>query len=141
MSSIETFHRSPGWAEVVSRQLNEMLNRVADWDGRGGVPPTIETAMDAFDVVCRIQSGAFPLPWFALDPDGLIEVNWIKNGTRIEIEVDGSGEAEVFQRSPGFADVERRVSVAKGDFRFVAAALARLSLSSDGQELVGSISQ
>lgn len=141
MSNAEVFHRSPEWAEVVSRQLDEMLNRMVGWDGRGGVPPTAASAMDAFNVVCRIQSGAFPLPAFALDPDGLIEINWAKNGIRIEIEVDGSGEAEVFQRSPGFADIERRVSISTGDFRFVAAALARLSLSSEGQALVGSTSQ
>jgi hypothetical protein len=127
MSNTEVLQRSPAWAQIVSVQLDEILNRPVGWDGRNGVPPSTRTAMDAFDLLGRVQSGTCPLPEFALDPDGLIEMAWAGNGIRIEIEVDGSGEAEVFQRSPGFADIERRILIASGDFRFVAGALARLS--------------
>lgn len=87
----------------------------------------METATDAFNVVSAVQCGACPMPSFALDPSGLIEVSWSGDGIKIEIEVDGSGDAEVFQRCPGFAEVDRPVTIASGDFRFVAAALTRIS--------------
>ena len=116
----------PPWLDAICARVNELLARPDDWDGRGGHAPSTATAHDVVAVVGLVQAGTCPLPHLAMDPDGKVELSWSGSGIRVEIEVDGSGVADVFQRVPGFVDIERRVPLVGGDFRFVAAAIAKL---------------
>ena len=116
----------PPWLEAICQSLNELLTLADDWDGRGGRAASLETVQDALDVLNLVQCGAHPLPHLSMDPDGRVELAWRGVGIHIEIEVDGSGVAQVFLRAPGIADIERSIPVAGGDFRFAIAAMARL---------------
>ena len=120
----------PSWFGPVGDRLASLEEREPK-DGEDDdetTPPTPETIQDAFALVSQVQCATCALPSFEVGPDGNIEVSWTGNGILIEIEIDGSGLAVVYQRVPGFAEIERDVPLKGGDFRFVAAAIARLEM-------------
>lgn len=120
---------APQWAEELRHRLESVQELADGWAGGGTLAPSDAAVMEACHVANLVQCGTCPLPHVSAGESGEIELAWVGNGIRVEIEVRGTGTASVFVRAPGFADIERDVDLAHADLRFVAAAITRLDLA------------
>jgi hypothetical protein len=117
---------APQWTDELRHRL-EAIQQLADgWAGPSTVAPNDTAVSEACSIAYLVQCGTCPLPHISAGEHGEIELAWVGNGIRIEIEVSGTGNASVFVRRPGFADIERPVSLDHPDLRFVAAAITAL---------------
>jgi hypothetical protein len=117
---------APQWAEELRHRLESVQQLADGWAGPGTQAPTDATVVEACQVANLVQCGTCPLPHVSPGESGEIELAWVGNGIRVEVEVCGSGTASVFLRAPGFADIERTVDIARADLHFVSAAITRL---------------
>ena len=118
----------PIWMAELRSRLDAIHMLQDGWDGAGSVAPDDKTIEDACLVTTLVQCGSCPLPHVSAGHDGEIELAWVGNGIRAEVEVSGIGLATAFLRRPGFSDIERSIdlNMQHPDFRFLAAAIAQL---------------
>ena len=116
----------PLWMDELRIRLEKIDLLEDGWNGEGSLAPTLHTIQEACLVVTLVQCGNCPLPYVSAGHEGEVELAWVGNGIRAEIEVSGSGIASAFLRRPGFSDIERSIDLATPDFRFVAAAITQL---------------
>jgi hypothetical protein len=116
----------PLWMAELRNRL-EAIDLLKDgWNGEGSTGPSLPTIQEACLVVTLVQCGNCPLPHISAGHEGEVELAWVGNGIRAEIEVAGNGMAQAFLRRPGFSDIERSIDLASPDFRFIAAAITQL---------------
>ena len=116
----------PLWMDELRNRL-EAIDLMEDgWNGEGSLAPTAQTIQQACLVVTLVQCGNCPLPHISAGNEGEVELAWVGNGIRAEIEVTGGAMASAFLRRPGFSDIERSIDLNSPDFRFVAAAITQL---------------
>jgi hypothetical protein len=116
----------PLWMDELRIRLEKIDLLEDGWNGEGSIAPTLHTIQEACLVVTLVQCGNCPLPYVSAGQEGEVELAWVGNGIRAEIEVSGRGIASAFLRRPGFSDIERSIDLATPDFRFVAAAITQL---------------
>jgi hypothetical protein len=118
----------PAWMADLSERLTAMDQLVDGWDGPGSVAPHEKTIEEACLVATLVQCGTCPLPFVSAGHDGEVELAWVGQGIRAEVEVSGVGVAVAFLRRPAFSDIERSIDLTAGhpDLRFLAAAIAQL---------------
>jgi hypothetical protein len=117
---------APQWTEELRHRLEAIQQLVDGWAGPSTIAPTDAAVTEACAIAYLVQCGTCPLPHISAGEQGEIELAWVGNGIRIEIEVSGIGIASVFVRRPGFADIERPMNLEHADLRFVAAAITAL---------------
>ena len=116
----------PLWLNELRSRLERLDGLEDGWNGNGSLAPSAVTIQEACTVVMLVQCGTCPLPHLSAGVEGEIELAWVGNGIRAEVELNGSGTASVFLRRPGFSDIERSVELENPDFRFIAAAITQL---------------
>ena len=85
------------------------------------IEPSTAMLEEASVVAALLQHGTGQLPFVSVGDSGEVELAWVGNGVRVEIEVSGVGTASVFVRRPGLADIERILSLDHLDLRAVVA--------------------
>ena len=121
----------PAWMAEFRARLSVIDQLQDGWDGPGSIAPDAKTIEEACLVTTMIQCGTCPLPFVSAGHAGEVELAWVGDGIRAEVEVSGEGLASAFLRRPGFSDIERTIdlSVQQPDLRFLAAAITQLSPS------------
>jgi len=81
------------YSRYVSAKLRELRALAEGWDGEAARPPTQEAVYRMYRLLTRLGDGRTVFPFIVPDGTGGVVAEWRAAGKRIEIEVDGDGQA------------------------------------------------
>jgi hypothetical protein len=126
----------PWFVQYVEAELNVLCALREGWDGHRAQPITINAIEGTVQVLGALMDQTSPPPQLFPLPDGGIQAEWHVAGNRIEIEIEGTGDAYLLaDRSDGSTvaegpatreDPEGAVAAARDFLRALAARLARV---------------
>ena len=81
----------PVWLESTNDALRELLALPPNWDSYGAAPIHVESVMAAIDLLRAIMRDDTPAPAVVPTPQGLVQLEWHRDGFDLEIEVQSLG--------------------------------------------------
>lgn len=88
--------QAPGWLAQVLRRLREIEDLPRDWDGRDARAASPDALKCAFVVLRKFMASDFATPAVIPTPDGGVQFEWHDAGWDLQVEIDPSGEADVW---------------------------------------------
>ena len=95
--AVGTVTLEPSPEDKLHAKLFSYLDLSPDWDGRGGVVPSLQAVLDALGFLARRPSG-IPLPFPQIASDGEVGLYWRSEVVHAEVGFCGDGEFSYYAR-------------------------------------------
>ena len=86
----------PEWLESTNEALRELLALPPNWGSYGAAPIRVESVMAAIDLLRAIMQDDSPAPAVVPTSQGLVQLEWHRDGVDLEIEVQSLGKYSAY---------------------------------------------
>lgn len=92
---VHIFQPSPEWVTSVVARMEELVSLHHGWAGEGTVPPGLQVAAHALEVLSAWSEPTLASPQVVPTHEGGIQLEWHERGLDFEVEVEPSLDVEV----------------------------------------------
>lgn len=85
--------KRPWFVQYVEAELNALCALPERWDGHHAQPITVSAIEGMIQVLGALMDQTSPSPQLFPLPDGGIQAEWHVDGNKVEIEIEGDGDA------------------------------------------------
>lgn len=96
IKGISTERATLSWLDEAIEKLNSLLCLDENWDSYGAHRVSLEAVFAAIYVLASVLQENTPLPTFVPTPSGDVQLEWHQSGIDLEVEVNSSGNIEIF---------------------------------------------
>lgn len=100
---------SPPWITSVVNRIDYLLTLPEGWDGEGGLPLNLDTAMTAISFLLEKAQHETPAPQIIPTAQGGLQFEWHIGGSDLEITFDPASPPEFFHVAPDGKEKEGKV--------------------------------